>query len=151
MHETLQVHECLTASSAKVYFDPTSGIQHTLNSNLEVNYLQSIVEGSLSYDGSHSHCSGKDSHVDGHRMESLLTTESLEFTIRIVTVREEYDTSDIIIKKNGVSIPAAYKQNGGMLTDFGTLVFDRSQPPCQWKKVRDILVSRGPRIGVSGT
>ena len=61
--------------------------------------------------------------VDGHRIESLLTTESLEFSIRTVTVREEYDTGDIIIRENGVSIPATYKQNGGMTTNFGNLVF----------------------------
>ena len=79
-HETLQVHECLTASSARVYFDPTSGVQHTLSANQEVNYLQSVVEGSISYDGSHSHCSRKDSQLDGYRIESLLTTESLEFS-----------------------------------------------------------------------
>ena len=65
-------------------------------------------------------------------------------------VREEYDTRDIIIRENGVSIPAAYQQNGGMTTNFGTLVFHRSQPPCQWKKVRDISASRRPRVGVSG-
>ena len=86
--------------------------------NLEVNYLQSVVEGSTTYDGSDPHCSGKDSMLDGHRIKSLLTTESLEFTIRVVTVREEYDTGDIIIRENGVSIPAAYKQNAGMTTDF---------------------------------
>ena len=84
-------------------------------------------------------------------MESLLTTESLEFTIRTVTIREEYDTGDIIVRENGVSIPAAYKQNVGMLTDFGTLVFHRNQPPCQWKKVRDISASRRPRVGIGGT
>ena len=86
--------------------------------NVEVNYLQSVVDGSITYNGSDSHCSGKDSMVDGHRIESLLTTESLEFTIRVVTVREEYDTGNIIIRENGVSIPAAYKQNRGMTTDF---------------------------------
>ena len=53
MHEPLQVHKCSSASSTKVYYDPISRIHHTLNSNLEVNYFQSIVEGSLSYDGSH--------------------------------------------------------------------------------------------------
>ena len=74
---------------ARVYFDSSSGIQHTLLPNVEVNYLQSVVEGSITYDGSDPHCSGKDSHVDGHRIKCLLTTESLEFTIRVVTVREE--------------------------------------------------------------
>ena len=90
-----------------------------------------MVEGAITYDGTDSHCSGKDSMVDGERVASLLTTESLEFTIRIVTVREEYDTGDIVIKENGVSIPAAYKQNLGMNTNFGTLVFRRGQPPCR--------------------
>ena len=150
LHETLQVHEPLMASNGGVFFDPTSRVQHKLEANQEVNYLQSVVEGSISYDGSHSYCSRKDSQVDGHRIESLLTTESLEFSIRTVTVIEEYDTGDIIIRENGVSIPAAYKQNGGMTTNFGTLVFHRSQPLCQWKKVRDISASRRPRIGVSG-
>ena len=84
-----------------------------------------MVEGSITYDGSDPHFSGRDSQVEGHRIKSLLTTESLEFTIRVVTVREEYNTGDIIIRENGVSIPAAYKQNAGMTTDFGTLVFHR--------------------------
>ena len=89
--------------------------------------------------------------VDGEMVASLLTTESLEFTIRTVMVREEYDTGDIVIKENGVSIPAAYKQNSGMNTNFGTLVFNRGQPPCQWKRVRDISANRKPRIGARGT
>ena len=121
--EVLQIDECLTASRARVYLDSTSGIQHTLMPNVEVNYLQSVVDGSITYNGSDPQCSGKDPIVDGHRVASLLTTESLEFTIRVVMVREEYDTGDIIIWENGVSIPAAYKHDGGMTTDFGTLVF----------------------------
>ena len=119
--------------------------------NVEVNYLQSVVDGSITYDGSDPHCSGKDSMVDGHRIKSLSITESLEFTIRVVTVREEYNTGDIIIGENGVSILAAYKQNAGMTTNFATLMFHKGQPPCQWKRVRDILASWRPRVGVSGT
>ena len=134
-HETLKVDQCLTASMARVYLDSESGIQHTLMPNVEVNYLQSVVEGSITYNGSDSHCSGKDSMVDRNRVASLLTTESLEFTIRVVMVREEYDTGDIIIRENGVSIPAAYKQTGAIDTNFGTLVFHRGQQPCQWKRV----------------
>ena len=38
-----------------------------------------------------------------------------------------------------------------MNTDFGTLVFNRGEPPCQWKRVRDISASRKPRIGARGT
>ena len=56
-HKTLQVHECLMASSARVYFDPTSRVQHKLEANQEVNYIQSVVEGSISYNSTHSHCS----------------------------------------------------------------------------------------------
>ena len=89
--------------------------------------------------------------VDGQRIKNLLTTESLEFTIREVTVREEYETGDIVIRENGVSIPAAYKHDGGITTDFGTLVFHKGNTPCPWKRVRDISASRRPRIGVSGT
>ena len=95
-----------------MYFDPSTGVQHTLKPGVEVNYLRSMVEGSITYNGTNSHCSGKDSMVDGERVASLLTTESLEFTIRVVMVREEYDTGDIIIRENGVSIQAMYKQNG---------------------------------------
>ena len=65
--------------------------------------------GSLSYNGSHSHYLGIDSHVDSNRMESLLVTESLEVTIRTVMIREEFDTGNIVVKENGVSIPAAHK------------------------------------------
>ena len=109
------------------------------------------MEGALPYDGSHPQCSGKDAIVDGHRVTSLVTTESLEITIRMVTVREEYETRDLVIKENGVSIPAVFKNSGGMITDFGTLVFYRGQLPCQWKRVRDIKASRRPRMGKIGT
>ena len=109
------------------------------------------MEGAITYDGNHPQCSGKDTIVDGHRIASLVTTESLEITIRTVMVREEYATGDLVIKENGVSIPAVFKHNGGMTTDFGTLVFYRGQPPCQWKRVRDITASRRPRMGAIGT
>ena len=124
------MEECAKASETGTYWDHTSGLQHVLNRNIEVNYLQSVVDGSITYDGEYAHCSGKDAMVDGHRIGSLLTTESLEFTIRLVTVREEYETGDIVIRENGVSIPAIYKEDGGMTTDFGTLVFHRKRPPC---------------------
>ena len=131
----LQVHECSTAANTRIFIDPISRIRHSLNANLEVNNFQSTVIGSLSYDGSHSHCLGMDSHMDSNRMESLLVTKSLEVTIRTVMIREEFNTGDIVVKENSVSIPAAYKQNTGMIADFGTLVFQRNHPPCQWKKV----------------
>ena len=61
------------------------------------------MEGSITYDGADPHCSGKDSMVDGQRVKNLLTTESLEFTIRVVTVREEY-------KISATEIPAVTQQ-----------------------------------------
>ena len=64
-----------------------------------------------------------DSHVDSNKMESLFVTKSLEVTIRTVTVREEFNTDNIVIRENGVSIPAAYRQDLGMIANFGTLVF----------------------------
>ena len=88
--------------------------------------------------------------VDGERVASLLTTENLEFTIRTVTVREEYNIGDIVIKENGVSIPSAYEQNAGMNTDFGTLVFQKQWTPCQWKRIRDITTTRLPISGWGG-
>ena len=87
-----------------MYLDSSSGFQHTLQ-NVEVNYIQTVVDGSITYDGKHPQYSGKDSILDGHQVASLVTTESLEITIRTVTVREEYATGDIVIKDNGVSIP----------------------------------------------
>ena len=77
--------------------------------------------------------------------------KSLEFTIREVTIHEEYETGDIVIRENGVSIPAIYREEGGMTTDFGTLVFHRSWPPCPWKRVRDITASRRPSSVISGS
>ena len=92
-----------------------------------------------------------DSYINGNRMESLFVTESLEVTIRTVTVREEFDTGDIVVRENGVSIPAKYKQDQGMVADFGTLVFRQHRAPCQWKRVWDITAVRLPQIGTGGT
>ena len=149
--ETLRVDECIKARQTGIYVDHTSGLEHPLNNKVEVNYFQLVVEGSLAYDRKYVHCSGKDAMVDGKRVASLLTTESLEFTIREVTVREEYESGDIIIRENGVSIPAAYRSEGGMTTDFGTLVFHRDRPLCPWKRVRDITASRRPSTVISGS
>ena len=63
--EHMRMDECMTANSARVYFDSSSGFQHTLQ-NVEVNYIRTVVEGALTYDGNHPQCSGKDAIVDGH-------------------------------------------------------------------------------------
>ena len=64
-----------------------------------------------------------DSHMDSNRMESLFVTESLEGTIRTVTVGEEFDSEDIVVRENGVSIPATFRQDQGVVADFRILVF----------------------------
>ena len=127
-HEILQVHECSKAANTGKFIDPISRIRHQLNANLEVNNFQSTVIGSLSYNRLHSHCIGMDSDMDSNRMESLFVTESLEVTIRTVMIREEFDTGDIIVKENGVSILAMYRQDLGMIANFGTLMFQRHRP-----------------------
>ena len=96
-HKILQVYECATVANTGIFEDPVSRIRHHLNTNLEVNNFQSTVVGSLTYEGAHSHCNGMDSHIDGNRMESLFVTESLEVTIRTVTVKKEFDTGNIVI------------------------------------------------------
>ena len=88
--------------------------------------------------------------MDSNRMESLFVTESLEVTLRTVMIREEFDTGDIVMKENGVSIPAVYRQDFGMIANFGTLMFQRHRPPCQRKRVWDISAIRKPRVGLGG-
>ena len=68
--------------------------------------------------------------MNGNRVASLLTVDSIEFIMREVTVQQEFDSGDIIIRENGVLIPAAYLNEVGMTTDFGTLVFHKNRPPC---------------------
>ena len=55
-----------------------------------------------------------------------------------------------MVLENGVSIPAVFWQEQGMIVDFGTLVLQRHQAPCQWKRVRDIATTQLPRIGFGG-
>ena len=49
-----------------------------------------------------------DSSVEGRQVPSLLVTESLEVTVREVMVGEDFNSGDIVIKDNSVSIPAAF-------------------------------------------
>ena len=149
-HETIQVHECAAIASRGVFEDPKSRTRHHLNPKLEVNNFQSMVVGSLTYEGRHSHCDGMDSSINGRRMESLFITESWEVTIRTVTVQEEFTTGDIVVRENGIFIPAAFRQDQGVVADFGTLVFRRQQAPCQWKRVQDITAADCPRSAWEG-
>ena len=53
---------------------------------------------------------GEDWHVNGKHMVSLLITESLEVTVKRVTVREDLDCGDILVIDNGVSVAANLRQ-----------------------------------------
>ena len=47
-------------------------------------------------------------------MVSLLTTENLEVTIQPVTIREDFDSGDLVVLEHGVSIPAQFRQDQGV-------------------------------------
>ena len=64
-----------------------------------------------------------------------------------VTIREDFDSGDMVVLENGVSIPAQFGQDSGVIADFGTLTFQKQLPPCRLKKIRDISASRLPRVG----
>ena len=122
--ETMRVEDCMRAREKGVFTDPRQGTEFSFNDRAEVHYFESTPHGSLWYDETYAYCTGTDAKVSsGHRIQSLLTLESLEFTMREVTVREEFATGDVIIRENGVAIPAAYRGTEGMTMDFGTLVF----------------------------
>ena len=58
-------------------------------------------------------------------MDSLLTIEDLEVTMQKVTIREDFDSRDLVVLENGVSIPAQFQQEAGVIVDFGTLTFQK--------------------------
>ena len=94
-----------------------------------------------------SHCEGMDMSINGRKISSLFVTKSLEVTMRTVTVQEDFDNGDIVVRENSVSIPTVFQQDQVVIADFRTLVFQRRWAPCQWKRVRDITASRLPKIG----
>ena len=73
-------------------------------------------------------------------MDNLLAIEDLEVTMRRVTIREDFNSGDVMVLENGVSIPAQFRQDSGVIADFGMLTFQKQQPPCRWKRIRDISV-----------
>ena len=56
-------------------------------------------------------------------MVSLWNAKNLEVTIQSITTREDFDSRDIVIMGNSVSIPAASQQEQGVIADSRTLVF----------------------------
>ena len=47
-------------------------------------------------------------NLNGHRMDDLLAVEDLEVTMRGVTIREDFNSRDMVVLENGVSIPAQF-------------------------------------------
>ena len=139
--ETLQVHECAALASTGTFVDPLSRATHQLNTNLEVNNFATTVLGTLSYEGGHSHLEGIQTSLHGKKMDSLLVTENLEITVQVVIVCQEFNSGDLVVMENGVSIPAVFRQDQGVSADFGTLVLRCHRAPCQWKRVRDFATT----------
>ena len=79
--ETIQVHECTNMAATGTFTDPVSGARHKLNTKLETNKFATTMVGVIWYDDSHSFCEGMQASLNGHKMDSLLTTENLEVTM----------------------------------------------------------------------
>ena len=123
-HETIQVHDCASMSATGTFIDPDpkSGAKHELNTKLEINHFSTTVVGAISYDDSHSFCQGMQAILSGHKMDSLMAIKNLEVIMQKVTIREDFDSGDLVVLENGVSIPAQFWQEQGVIADFGTLV-----------------------------
>ena len=106
--ETIQVHDCANLAATGTFMDPKSGAKHNLNTKLEINHFSTTVVGSISYDNSHVFCQGMQANLNGHRVKDLLAVEDLEVTMQRVTIREDFDSGDMIVLENGVSIPAQF-------------------------------------------
>ena len=108
--EAIQVHKCANMAATGTFTDPVSGAKHKLNTKLETNNFTTTIVGVILYDDSHSFCQGMQTNLNGHKMDSLLTTENLEVTMQKVTIREDFDSGDLVVLKNRVSIPAQFWQ-----------------------------------------
>ena len=120
--ETVPVRECAIMDLTGIFRDPLTRAEHRLNSSTGVNRFKATVIGSVTYKGGHSHCVGEDWRVSGKHMVSLLVTESLEVTMKRVTIREDLDSGDILVTDNGVSVAANLRQGQGVVADLGTLL-----------------------------
>ena len=118
----MPVRECAIMDLTGIFGDPLSRVKHRLNSSIETNHFIATTIGLLTYKGGHSHCEGRDAHVSGEHMVSLLVTESLEVTMKKVMVREDFYSEDILVTDNGISVAATLRQGQGVVADFGTLL-----------------------------
>ena len=106
--ETIQVHDCANLAATGTFMDPKSGAKHDLNTKLEINHFSTTVVGSISYNNSHVFCQGMQANLNRHRMDDLLAMMDLEVTMQRVTIREDFNSRDMVVLENGVSIPAQF-------------------------------------------
>ena len=106
--ETIQVYDCANLAATGTFMDPKSGAKHDLNTKLEINHFSTTVVGSISYDNSHVFCQGMQANLNGHRMDDLLAVEDLEVSMQRVTIREDFNSGDMVVLENRVSIPAQF-------------------------------------------
>ena len=90
------------------FTDPVLGARHKLNTNLETNNFATTVVGVILYNSSYSICEGMQASLNGHKKECLLTRENLEVTMQKVTIREDFDSGDLVVLEHGVSIPVGF-------------------------------------------
>ena len=88
--------------------DPMSGTKNDLNTTLAINHFSTTLVGSISYNNSHVFCQGMQANLNRHRIDYLLAVEDLEVTMQRVTIREDFDSGDMVVLENGVSIPAQF-------------------------------------------
>ena len=113
-----------------------------LNERTEIDYFYSVVVGEVFYSKGHSLCKGYPGSMGHDPIDQLLVTESLTVVTKKVTIRENFRTGDMIVLEHGAYLPSPYWQGEGIVTEFGTLLLNRRQVPCQWKKVRSITAAR---------
>ena len=121
--ETIQVHEGATMAATGTLMDPVSGVKHQQNTNWEVSNFDTTVVGTISYEDGHFHCKGMQTSWNGHKMVSLWNAENLEVTIQSITTQEDFDSREIVIMGNSVSIPGASQQEQGVIAHSRTSVF----------------------------
>ena len=95
-------------SATGTFIDPKSGAKYELNTKLEINHFSTTVVGAISYDDSHSFCQGMQVNLNGHKMDSLLAIEDLEVTMQRVTIIDDFNSRDLVVLENGVSILAQF-------------------------------------------
>ena len=113
-----------------------------LNKRTEIDYFYSVVIGEVFYSKGHSHCKGYPGSIGNNPMDQLLVTESLTVVNKKVTIREDFRTGDMIVLEHGAYLPSPHWQGEEIVTEFGTLLLNRRQVPCQWKKERNITAAR---------